>query len=186
MPEIASLATVPADSTYQSETRDSSSAKWYALTVRHQHERRTARTLTSLGWETLVPLYRSRRQWTDRVKEVDLPLFTGYVLCRFTAGERMRIEDTPGVAAIVSFAGEPAPLLDSEIHEIRRIAASSLRLIPWPHLRSGDLVRLDRGPLRGLQGTLLSHRGQHRLVVGVELLRRSIAVEIEPDMITPL
>lgn len=163
-----------------------SAACWYALTVRHQHERRTAQTLTSQGWETMVPLYRTRRQWSDRTKDIDLPLFAGYVLARFAAKERIRVEDTPGVVSIVEFGGQPAPLGDAEIEEIRRMVSSRLPLSPWPFLKAGDPVRLERGPLKGLEGTLVRHRDQYRLVVGVELLQRSIAVEVDPDMITPL
>ena len=80
-------------------------AKWYALTVRYQHERQTEKALQSKGLETLVPLYRSRRQWSDRVKDVELPLFAGYVLCRFALSQRMPVLDTPGVAKIVRIWG---------------------------------------------------------------------------------
>ena len=187
MSEIAATIEIAASSRrhlHDSQALDE--ASWYALTVRHQHERRTAQTLSAQGWATLVPLYRTKRQWSDRVKEIDLPLFAGYVLCRFAAGDRMRIEDTPGVVTIVEFGGQPAPLRESEVEEIRRIASSPLPLLPWPYLKAGDAVRLERGPLKGLEGTLVRHRDQYRLVVGIELLQRSIAVEVSPEMITPL
>lgn len=161
-------------------------ARWYALTVRHQHERRTAQALATSGWETLVPLYRTKRRWSDRVKEIDLPLFAGYVLCRFERTDRIRVEDTPGVARIVEFGGQPAALSEREVADIRAVASSKLPLTPWPYLQEGDRVRVDRGPLKGLEGTLVRHRDPWRLVVGVELLQRAIAVEVDPTMLTPL
>ncbi|MEO5926296.1 MAG: UpxY family transcription antiterminator [Bryobacteraceae bacterium] len=160
--------------------------QWYALTVRHQHERQTERVLQSQGWETLVPVYRSQRQWSDRVKQIELPLFAGYVFCRFALRDRVRVEDTPGVAQIVKFNGLAAPLEDREIAEIQAICASGARLSPWPYLKAGDRVRVERGPLRGLEGTLLRDGGDARLVVSVELLQRSIAAEIDPSMVVPL
>jgi transcription antitermination factor NusG len=158
---------------------------WFALTVRHQHERRTAGALASRGWETLVPCYRTRNQWSDRMKDVERPLFGGYVLCRFAARDRMRIEDTPGVARIVEFGGAPAPLAEEEIARIRAILASRLGLSPWPFLTAGDRVSIERGPLKGLDGLLIQVKDSYRLVVGVELLQRSIAVEVDPEMVVP-
>lgn len=160
--------------------------RWYAIQVRHQHERQTERVLAGQGWETLVPSYRSQRQWSDRVKEIELPLFAGYVFCRFSLKDRVHVEDTPGVAQIVKFNGLAAPLEDREVEEIRTMVASKARLSPWPYLRAGDRVRVERGPLRGLEGTLLRGSGEARLVVSVELLQRSIAAEVDPEMVVPL
>jgi transcription antitermination factor NusG len=142
--------------------------------------------LQSRGWETLVPLYRTYRQWSDRVQALDLPLFGGYVLCRFPLGERRHIEDTPGVARIVEFGGRPAPLEESEIAAIHSVLASRLPLSPWPYLRAGDRLRVERGPLRGVEGTLIREKDSLRLVIGVELLQRSVAVEVDPDTVVPL
>jgi transcription antitermination factor NusG len=159
---------------------------WYALAVRHQHERQVARLLEAQGWETLAPMYRSRRQWSDRVKELELPLFAGYVFCRFSLAERIRVEDAPGVVQIVKFNGRAAALAAEEIARIRAMVASKVALRPWPYLKAGDRVRVERGPLRGLEGTLLRDAGAARLVVGVELLQRAIAAEVDPDVVVPL
>lgn len=160
--------------------------RWYALSVRHQHERQTERALRGQGWDTLVPTYRSQRQWSDRVKEIESPLFAGYVFCRFSLQDRARVEDTPGVAQIVKFNGQAAALEDREIEEIQTMIASGSRLSPWPYLRAGDRVQVVRGPLRGLEGTLLRDGGEARLVVSVEMLQRSIAAEVDPAMVVPL
>lgn len=161
-------------------------ARWYALTVRHQHERQVGRLLESLGWEALVPVYRSRRQWSDRVKEIEAPLFAGYVFCRFPATDRIRVEDTPGVVQIVKFNGRPAPLGSDDITRIQAMLAAGVALRPWPYLRAGDRVRVERGPLRGLEGTLLRDGSGARLVIGVELLQRAIAAEVDPYAVVPV
>lgn len=161
-------------------------AFWFAVTVRHQHESRIAQALQAKGWETFVPLYRTRRQWSDRVKELDLPLFAGYVFCRFAASGRTGVLSTPGVMRVVGFGGMPTAIDNREIEEIRAAAGSGLPLRPWPYLKAGDRVRVERGPLRGLQGTLLVEKDLYRLVIGVELLNRAVAVELEPGMIAPL
>ncbi len=163
-----------------------SAARWYALTVRHQHERQTERLLQLQGWETLVPLYRTKRQWSDRVKEIELPLFGGYVFCRFSPSDRIRVEDTPGVAQIVKFNGQAAEIEVAEIERIQAMLATKIRLSPWPYLRAGDRVRVERGPLRGFEGILLRDGDASRLVVSVEMLQRSIAAEVDPDAVVPV
>lgn len=122
------------------------SSRWYALSVRHQHEQQTDRALRSQGLQTLMPVYRAQRQWSDRIKEIELPVFAGYVLCRFPLSERRRVADTPGVGGIVGFGGAPAALEESEIEGIRRVMDSKLRWAPWPYLQPGDRVRIERGP----------------------------------------
>jgi transcription termination/antitermination protein NusG len=160
--------------------------RWYAVHVRHQHERQAERLLKFQGWNTLAPMYRSQRRWSDRTKDIELPLFPGYVFCQFSAGDRIRVEDTPGVLQIVKFHGELAPVEEHEVAAIQALMASSVRLTPWPFLKIGDRVRVERGPLRGLEGTLLRSAEGTRLIVSVQLLQRSVAAEVDPDAVTPL
>jgi transcriptional antiterminator RfaH len=159
--------------------------RWYALVVKHQHERLSEEALQSKGLETLVPMYRARRLWSDRMKEIDLPLFAGYVFCRFVYRQKVNLLNTPGVRRIVGFGTGPAPVPESEISAIQAMLQSKLPVRPWPFLKPGDRVRVERGPLRGIEGTLLREKDSLRLVVGIELLRRSLAAELEPDMIVP-
>ncbi len=158
---------------------------WYALSVKHQHERAVRLALEFNGFEALAPTYRARRRWSDRVKEVDLPLFAGYVFCRFAFSERVRVMDAPGVAKVVEFGGTPAEVSEAEVAAIRAVMDSRLPVRPWPYLKLGDRVRVEHGPLRGLEGTLLREvvRERWQLVIGVEMLQRSLAVELEPEMV---
>jgi len=160
--------------------------EWYALVVKHQQERRTAEALESKGWETLAPMYRARRAWSDRIKELDMPLFAGYVFCRFVYAQKARLLNTPGVRKIVGFGSQPVPVLDAEISAIQTVLRSNLPVRPWPFLKPGDRVRVERGPLRGLEGTLLREKDTLQLIVSVQMLQRSLAAELDPEMIVPV
>jgi transcription antitermination factor NusG len=117
------------------------------------------------------------------MKEIDAPLFPGYVFGRFATPERVKVLRTPGVVKIVGFSGLPARIEDREIANVRTAVESKLASGPWPHLRVGDRVRISEGPLRGVQGILLRDKGGLRVVIGIELLQRSIAVELEPEIV---
>lgn len=164
---------------------NSEAVPWYALVVKHQHERSVQAALASKRLSALVPTYKIRNRWSDRMKEIELPLFAGYVFCRFDARERVPVLTTPGVRSIVGFGGIPAAIETSEIDAIQAMVQSNLPIGPWPYLKPGDRVRVERGPLRGLEGTLIREKDRFRLVVGIQLLQRSIAAELEPAMITP-
>ncbi len=159
---------------------------WYALSVKHQHERPLEAGLRSKGFEAWAPTYRGVRRWSDRKKEIDLPLFPGYVFCRFEFSHRVRVLDTPGVSRIVGFGGRPVAVSSEEIESIEAALASKLPLRPWPYAKPGDRVRVEHGPLRGVEGTLLREKDVTRMVIGVELLQRAIAVEIDAHFVVPI
>jgi transcription antitermination factor NusG len=154
-------------------------ASWFALRVKPRHERSSAAHLAGRGLEQFAPLYRTRRRWSDRIQAVDLPLFPGYVFCRFTRQQKRDVVSAPGVRSVVSFGGEPAPIGDGEIDAVRAIAASGLPYGPWPFLRQGARVRIAAGCMKGLEGTLVRSCDEVRVVVNVELLQRSVAVQID-------
>ncbi len=159
---------------------------WFALHVKSRREKLVAAALRGKGYQEFVPMYRSRRQWSDRVADVETPLFPGYVFCRLDLNERLPVLTTPGVVAIVGFGKRPHPIADQEVEAIRTIVRSGLPAQPWPFLEVGQPVRIERGPLADLAGILLEIKKSQRLVVSVSLLRRSVAVEIEPDWARPV
>jgi transcription antitermination factor NusG len=159
------------------------SHEWFVLTSKTRHEKAVAETLRGKGLESFVPLYRLRRQWTDRVQPVDLPLFPGYVFCRFAYAGRLGVLSTPGVTSLVSFSDTPTPVTDDEISRIRTIEASGLPSQPWPYVRVGQRARIEGGALAGLEGVLIREKDVLRVVVSVELLHRGVAVEIDRGMI---
>jgi transcription antitermination factor NusG len=156
---------------------------WFALRVKPRHEKSASAALQARGYEEFVPLQRAVRQWSDRQKALDLPLFPGYVFCRFRPGERAPILGTPGVRSIVGFGRSPAPVDEQEIAALRRIAEAGLPAEPWKYLREGERVVIAEGPLAGVEGVLLSLKNERRLVVSVTLLQRSVAIEIAGDSV---
>ena len=158
---------------------DGSASRWFAVRVRPQRERRIAEAFRHKGYEAFLPLYSSRRSWSDRVKEIELPLFPGYVFCRFQAGSRLPILTTPGVVYVVGVGRAPAPIDDREVAALQAVVRSGLYAQPWRFLRAGQRVQIVAGPLCGLEGIYLDSRGDHRLVVSVSLLQRSVGVEID-------
>lgn len=158
---------------------------WYALAVKPRCERTASSFLRGKGLEELTPVYRARRRWSDRIKELELLLFPGYVFCRFNYFQKLAVLSTPGVASIVGYGKVPVAVPDAEIAAIQAVVASRLPAQPWPYLRVGEPVRIEQGCLYGLTGTLVREKDACRVVVSVELLRRSVAVEIERTYLCP-
>lgn len=152
---------------------------WYAVCTRHQHEKVAARILVDKAFEVFLPLYQARRKWQDRIKEISVPLFPGYLFVQEGFDRWLQILSTAGVASIVSCGGRPAAISSSEIEAIRQIVESSLRVEPHPFLRSGDWVRVRYGPIAGVEGILLRKKNTARLVLSVEMLGKSAAVEVD-------
>jgi len=159
---------------------------WYALQVRTRYERVVAEYLSGLGYEWFLPLCRDRKRWSDRVKQVELPLFPGYLFCRFDVQSRLPILKTPGVVQIVGYNRQPVPVDESEIAAIQTLVSSGVPNQPCSFVEIGDRVQIESGPLRGLEGILVESRGRHKLVLSVTLLQRSVAVEIDSLSVTPI
>jgi transcription antitermination factor NusG len=123
--------------------------------------------------------------WSDRIREIEQPLFPGYVFCRFPIESRLPVISVPGVIMIVGVGRRPVPVEEHEIGAVRRVLEAGWPLEPWKFLKSGDQVVIDRGALRGVAGILLSTRGGCRLILSVTLLQRSVAVEIDRDWVRP-
>lgn len=157
----------------------SQSNPWFALQVRTRTESGVAAHLAGKGYEWFLPQYKCRRRWSDRIKQIELPLFPGYLFCRFDPQQRLPILMTPGVVQIVGIAKTPIPIDNAEIEAIQTAVRSGLPAQPWPFLEVGQRVRVDYGALAGLEGILVDFRGQYRIVVSVTLLRRSVAVEMD-------
>jgi transcription antitermination factor NusG len=159
---------------------------WYALRVRPRFEKQIASTLLSKGYEGFLPLYRHRRRWSDRIREVQLPLFPGYLFCRFDINRRLPILITPGVIQVVGIGKMPYPVEDSEVEALQSIVISGLRTEPHSYLNLGQRVRIEIGPLAGAEGILTAIKGKCRLIVSVTLLQRSVAVEVDESWVLPI
>ena len=154
--------------------------RWFGLRVRSRWEQLTAVALEGKGYQPFVPLYKVARQWSDRVKQVEQPLFPGYVFCRFDPERRLPVLTTPGVVNVVGIGRIPAPIDEAEIQAIAAVIQAGLPAQPWPFTREGDRVEIRRGPLCGLEGVVSKCKENHRLVLSVTMLQRSVSVEIDP------
>jgi len=158
---------------------------WYALAVKSQHEKSVAEQLVNKSLESYLPLYRSKRRWSDRVKVIDLPLFPGYVFCRFDFENRMKVLHISSIRQIVGFGGKPCPIDNQVIQDLKAVVGSGLPFNPWPFVRLGERVRVHSGPLEGTEGILIREKSAYRVVINVDLLNRAVAVEVERDLVQP-
>jgi transcription antitermination factor NusG len=159
---------------------------WYAIRVRPRYEKQVAQSFASKGISTFLPLYSARRRWSDRVKELELPLFDGYVFCQADLNQRMPVLTTPGVIHFVGIGKTPQAVEDHEVEAIQQIVAAGSVARPWPFLREGDRIRIDDGPLRNVEGILIRAGDMDQVVVSVTLLQRSVAVQVDRAWLTPI
>lgn len=157
---------------------------WFALYVKSCHENATSRLLRALGFVEFVPTFAVRSTWSDRVKKSERPLFPGYVFCRFSRTQRGIILSLPTVVRIVGNGPEPCPIDEREIQALQLVFQAQQSFTPVPYLRIGQKVRIERGPLRGLEGLLEQDKNRHWIVLSVTVLERSVAVEVSRDCIS--
>jgi transcription antitermination factor NusG len=160
--------------------------QWFALRVRSNCEKVVASSLKGKGYAEFLPLYRKVSRRAGPAKQVELPLFPGYVFSGFDVNHRLPILTIPGVIHVVGIGRAPESIDRDELLAVKRFVASGLGVEPWPFLKTGESVLVDRGPLAGLEGTLVQIKGSHRLIVSLTLLQRSVAVEIDRDSVRPL
>jgi transcription antitermination factor NusG len=158
---------------------------WYAIAVRSNFERIVALSLRQKDYEIFWPSYLASHRWSDRTKTVECGLFSGYLFCRMDLRQRVPLLNTPGVASIVGVGRCAVPVPESEIAAIRKVVESGLPVARWPFLKAGQFVYINRGPLAGVEGLLIAFKNRSRLVVSVEMLQRSVTVEIESDWAEP-
>jgi transcription antitermination factor NusG len=137
---------------------------WFAVMVKPRAEKAVAEALLRKGYESFLPLYASQREWSDRCKTIHLP----------------------GIVGFVSLGPDPTPIEPSEIDGIRLLLRAGMPVGPWPYLREGQQVEVTRGVLKGIRGILLKAKSQLRLVLSVNLLQRSVAVEVDRDDVRPV
>src|SRR5665213_20665 len=165
-------------------THDSSD--WWALYTRHQHEKTVAMMLSAKGFEVFLPLYESTRRWKDRSKMITMPLFPCYVFIRGGLDRRLQVVTTPGVHMILLRGECVAVIPEAEIQAIRRAVEGPFRIEPHPFLKCGERVRVTRGPLEGVEGILVRKKNLYRLVLSVDMMAKSVAMEIDATDVEPV
>jgi transcription antitermination factor NusG len=161
--------------------------KWFAVYTNSRHEKRVAQHLTQRDIEYYLPLYKSQRKWSDGSRvTLDLPLFPGYLFVHIKRNERGLVLGVPGTLAVVGgTGGEPAPLPDAAIDALR--TGLHLRHVePHPLLTVGQRARIRSGALAGMEGIVVRKKNSCRVVLTLEHIQRSIAVEVDGDDLEPL
>jgi transcription antitermination factor NusG len=156
---------------------------WYACYTRARHEKQVARLLLERTFETFLPTLPVKRRWKDRTKSVDWPLFPSYVFVRFDLQDLHRVLITPGVSTIVRSNGQPVPIREQEVENVRRFAAQirasgmpEPERVPYPE--KGDRVRVAAGPLTGIEGIVTERRGRDRVVIGLKGVGQGLLVNV--------
>ena len=157
------------------------SRRWYAAYTKPCHEKRVAEHLEIRKIELFLPLYFSSRRWNNGCNvTLERPLFPGYVFVRIPANERVRVLELSGVVSIVGTGRQPTALSDEDIERFR----SGLHLVnaePHPTLTTGEIVRIRSGPLQGMRGVVIRQKNGFRVVLTVDLIMKSVAVEVCVD-----
>jgi transcription antitermination factor NusG len=154
-------------------------AHWHAVYTNTRHEKVVARQLEERGIETFLPVYRSCHRWKDRRKLVELALFPSYVFVRISVQEKLRVLQVSGVVHLVSFNGQLAELPEQEINALRNGLKNDVYGEPHPYLRIGKKVRVIQGPMAGTEGILIRKKDKYRVVLSIDVLMRSVAVELD-------
>src|SRR5262249_31238528 len=159
--------------------------RWYAACTHPRHEKLVARQLQERRIECFLPLYRDVRRWKDRRKELDMVLFPGYVFTRLDLRDRLRVLQLQGVTRFVCFYGKPAPLPVEEIESLRRGLEKGVYARSHPYLKVGRRVRVVKGPLAGAQGILLRTKEKCRVVISMDAIQQSVALEVDATDVVP-
>jgi transcription antitermination factor NusG len=158
-------------------------SEWYALYTRHQHEKTVAQHLQRIGYDVFLPLYRETHQWNDRKKDVVLPLFPCYVFFAGNLDRRFEVMNLPGVCSLITHGDKVSVISAEELETVRRVTTSSLPVEPHPYLQCGERIRVLSGPLTGVEGIVARRKDALRIVLSVEMLARSVAVEIDEALV---
>jgi transcription antitermination factor NusG len=154
-------------------------AQWFALYTRSRFEQLVKRQLDGKGIESFLPLYEKISQWTDRRKRVSFPLFPSYLFVRIPSRSRLDVLKTPGAVYLVGNGVELLPIPEEQISNIRSLVEKKLRYDPYPYLGIGSRVRILEGSLSGVEGILVRKKKRSCLVVSIDIIQRSVSVELD-------
>jgi len=165
---------------------DESAQNWYAVYVRPSHEAQVSKRFDVREIESYLPQYQVEHRWKNRcTKRLDLPLFPGYIFAHVSRADRVRVLEVPSVLFVVGTAGRPTPLPDCDIDALRAgLAARNAQ--PHPFLKVGEHARIRRGALAGMEGIVLRSKSNLRVVISLDLIMKSVAVEVDWDELEPV
>jgi transcription antitermination factor NusG len=180
--------TIPMDSASISLAEDSTQKEmlWYAGYTASRHEKRVAEHFAQRGIEHFLPLYETIHRWNNGRHRVQLPLFPGYIFVRIALRNRLQVIEVPGFVRLVGFNSPPCPLPEADINKMKEALNKGVLAEPYPYLTVGTRVEVRNGPLQGMTGILLRRQNRCRVVISVDLIMRSMAVEVEAADVVPV
>lgn len=154
--------------------------QWYACYTRSRAEKASAARLARADIACYLPLRKERRQWTDRIKTVEVPLFTSYVFVHVEPHEFYKTRLEGDLVGFVVFEGKPVPIPDEQIEAVKRLvnAGAALETVP-ANMQPGQKIEVVKGPLMGLQGEMVRHQGRHRMLVRLNSIGQGVLIEME-------
>lgn len=161
-------------------------ALWYAGYTASRHEKKVAEHFAQRGIEHFLPLYGTIHRWKNGRHWVRLPLFPGYIFVRVALKDRLRVLEVPGFVKLVGFGGAPHPLPESDITKMKDAFSKGVMAEPYPYLIAGTRVEIRNGPLAGMVGILLRRQNKYRVVLSIDLIMRSMIVEVEASDVAPI
>lgn len=173
--EIASIPGQPAQSSNERMTQ----VNWYALYTKSRHEKLVDELLKRKGIETFLPLRKIRRKWSDRIRQIEEPIFKGYLFTRTAYLNRFDVLNTKGVVRFIGFGMFPSVVPDASVLALKRFMEEEIEIDPFPYLKEGDRVSVRSGTFRGVEGFLVHKKGKYRLVISLDLIQQSASIEID-------
>ena len=174
-------------STIINNTKSKINKSWYVIYVRSRHEKCVLAELQQKGIESSLPLMTVTRQWSDRRKKVEVPLFRGYVFVKIDIkNEKLPVLTTTGVVKFVTFNNVTVPIPENQMYWLQQMIASDLLLSQEQDFPVGTEIDVMFGPLRGLRGRIKQKNSETRLVVWFDAIMQGVSVEIDPTWLTPV
>jgi transcription antitermination factor NusG len=159
---------------------------WYAGYTASRHEKRVAEHFAQRGVEHFLPLYETIHRWNNGRHRVQLPLFPGYIFVRIALRDRLRVIEVPGFVRLVGFNSLPHPLPEADINKMKEALSKGVLAEPYPYLTVGTRVEIRNGPMQGMTGILLRRQNKCRVVISVDLIMRSMAVDVDAGDVIPI
>ena len=155
---------------------------WYAVYVRSRQEKKIHKIFLNNGIKSSLPLMKTTRQWSDRKKKVEIPLFRGYVFVKIDIGkDKLNILKTNGVVKFIGIKKKPSRIPDEEIHWVHMILEKSDTVKNEKEIPLGQRVRVRAGPFKGVEGVAMRVGNQSRLVIVIESIMNAVSVEISAN-----
>ena len=177
---------IDSERSFLAEDAAHSELLWYAGYTASRHEKRVAEHFVQRGVEHFLPLYETIHRWNNGRHRVQLPLFPGYIFVRMALRDRLRVIEVPGFVRLVGFNSLPCPLPESDINKMKDALNKGVLAEPYPYLTVGTRVEIRNGPMQGMTGILLRRQNKCRVVISVDLIMRSMAVEVDASDVVPV